>query len=218
VRFEQRSLTGEAEQRAAIVAAQLERMRPATFEHSRRVATLAVQVARHARIPAPMVTDIYWGALVHDIGELNIRRSLLDAPASLSEKDRVRMTEHTIVGARWLGAMPGLAPLVPYARWHHERFDGLGYPDGCAGDRLPLTVALVGVCDAWDAMTESRPYREPMSVEEAALEMRLHSGRQWSRALVNWLLETVGAPAEPEPECVEPGPSVSELDYYGKLL
>jgi HD-GYP domain-containing protein (c-di-GMP phosphodiesterase class II) len=107
---------------------------------------------------------------------------------------------------------------VPYARWHHERFDGLGYPDGCAGDRLPLTVALVGVCDAWDAMTESRPYREPMSIEEAAAEMRLHSGRQWSRALVNWLLETVGAPAEPEPEWVEPGPSVSEFDYYGKLL
>jgi putative nucleotidyltransferase with HDIG domain len=218
VRFEQRSLTSDGEQRAATVAAQLERMRPATFEHSRRVATLAVHVARHARIPAPMVTDIYWGALVHDIGELNVRRSLLETPTSLTERDRVQMTQHTIVGARWLAAMPGLAPLVPYARWHHERFDGLGYPDGCAGDRVPLTVALVGVCDAWDAMTESRPYRAPMSVEEAAAEMRVYAGRQWSRALVNWLLETVGAPAEPEPEWVEPGPSLPDLDYYGKLL
>ena len=193
-------------------------MRPATFEHSRRVALLAVRVARHARLPAQMVGDVYWGALVHDIGELNVRRSIVDKPASLSEAERIQISAHALVGARWLAAMPGLAPLVPYARWHHERFDGLGYPDGCAGDRVPLTVALVGVCDAWDAMTESRPYREPMSVGEAAVEMRLHSGRQWSRALVNWLLETVGAPAEPEPEWVEPGPSVTEFDYYGKLL
>jgi HD-GYP domain-containing protein (c-di-GMP phosphodiesterase class II) len=218
VRFEQRSLSSDAEQRAATVAGQLERMRPATFEHSRRVATLAVRVARHARIPAPLVSDVYWGALVHDIGELNIRRSLLDAPTSLTEKEHAQMSRHTIVGARWLAAMPGLAPLVPYARWHHERFDGLGYPDGCAGDRVPLTVALVGVCDAWDAMTEPRPYREPLSVDAAAAEMRAHAGRQWSRALVDWLLETVGAPAEEAPPHVEPGPSVPDLDYYGKLL
>jgi putative nucleotidyltransferase with HDIG domain len=218
VRFEPRSLTSDAEQRAAIIAAQLERMRPATFEHSRRVAALAVQVARHARIPTPMITDVYWGALVHDIGELNVPRSLIEAPTLLTEKDRARMNAHTIVGARWLAAMPGLGPLVPYARWHHERFDGLGYPDGCAGDRVPLTVALVGVCDAWDAMTESRPYRRPLGLEEAAVEMRRHAGRQWSRALVNWLLETVDAPAEPEPESYEPGASVPDLDYYGKLL
>ena len=83
---------------------------------------------------------------------------------------------------------------------------------------MPLTVALVGVCDAWDAMTESRPYREPLSVEAAASEMRTPRGRQWSRALVNWLLETVDAPAEEPPPYVEAGPSVPDFDYYGKLL
>jgi HD-GYP domain-containing protein (c-di-GMP phosphodiesterase class II) len=185
------ALTSVGEERAAAVAAQLERMRPATFAHSRRVANLAVQVARHARIPMPLVTEVYWGALVHDIGELSVVRSVLEKPGVLSEAEREVMGEHTIVGARWLAAVPGLAPLVPFARWHHERFDGLGYPDGATAQHVPLTVALVGVCDAWDALTEARPYRAALGVEEAAAEMWRHAGRQWSRALVSWLLESV---------------------------
>jgi HD-GYP domain-containing protein (c-di-GMP phosphodiesterase class II) len=182
-----------AEQRAATVAAQLERMRPASFAHSRRVAALAVEVARHAHIPAPLVAEIYWGALVHDIGELSVRRVLFDKQAALDERERVKICEHTIVGARWLAAVPGLAPLAPFARWHHERFDGLGYPDGATAQQVPLTVALVGVCDAWDALTETRPYRDPLPLDQAAEEMLRNAGRQWSRALVNWLLECVDA-------------------------
>ena len=99
------------------------------------------------------------------------------------------ISEHTIVGARWLASVPGLAPLVPFARWHHERFDGLGYPDGASSGQVPLTVALVGVCDAWDALTETRPYRDPLSIDEAATEMRRYAGRQWSRALVTWTID-----------------------------
>jgi HD-GYP domain-containing protein (c-di-GMP phosphodiesterase class II) len=188
---EQTALSRSAAQRAATVAAQLERMRPTTFAHSRRVAALAVRVARHARIPAPLVNEIYWGALVHDIGELNVKRTLLEKPGPLDESERAAVCEHTIVGARWLAAVPGLAPLVPFARWHHERFDGLGYPDGASTQRVPLTVALVGVCDAWDAMTQPRPYRDALSVEQAAMEMWRHAGRQWSRALVAWTIECI---------------------------
>jgi len=180
-----------AEKRAATVAAQLERMRPATFAHSHRVAELAVRVARHARIPAPLVAEIYWGSLVHDIGELSVRRVLFEKPASLDERERATICEHTIVGERWLAAVPGLGPLAPFARWHHERFDGLGYPDGATAQQVPLTVALVGVCDAWDAMTEARPYRQSLGHDAAVAEMRGHAGRQWSRALVTWLLDCV---------------------------
>ena len=186
---QQRALTPVGEQRAATVAAQLERMRPATFAHSRRVAALAVRVARHAHIPAPLVAEIYWGALVHDVGELSVKRAVLDKPGPLDERERAILAEHTIVGARWLGAVPGLVPLLPFARWHHERFDGTGYPDGASADKIPITVALVAVCDAWDALTELRPYRAPMSYEDAAAEMWRHAGRQWSRSLVTWLLE-----------------------------
>ena len=182
-------MSAVGEQRAATVAAQLDRMRPTTFAHSRRVAALAVRVARHARIPSQLVAEIYWGALVHDIGELSVTRAVFDKPAALDDNERLTMWEHTIVGARWLSGVPGLAPLVPFARWHHERFDGLGYPDGATAQQVPLTVALVSVCDAWDALTESRPYREPLSHEAAATEMWAHAGRQWSRALVTWTVD-----------------------------
>jgi putative nucleotidyltransferase with HDIG domain len=185
------ALTSVGEERAATVALQLERMRPDTFAHSQRVATLAAAVAMHARLPQELVTEVYWGALVHDIGEMSVVRSVFEKPGVLTEPERTAMGEHTIVGARWLAGIPGLSPLVPFARWHHERFDGLGYPDGATAQQVPLTVALVGVCDAWDALTEDRPYRAALSVDEAAAEMWRHAGRQWSRALVQWLLECV---------------------------
>jgi putative nucleotidyltransferase with HDIG domain len=127
VRYEQRALPREAEQRAASVVAQLERMRPAAFEHSRRVAALATRVARQAKLPAEAVTLVYWGAMVHDIGELNVRRTVLDKVAPLDDQERAQIYEHTTIGSRWLSSVPGLAPLVPFARWHHERFDGKGY-------------------------------------------------------------------------------------------
>jgi HD-GYP domain-containing protein (c-di-GMP phosphodiesterase class II) len=196
VSYQPETLSREAEQRAATVVAQLERMRPSTFEHSRRVAALATRVAQHAHLSASMVGEIYWGAMVHDIGELNVRRSLLDKPALLDEAERASICEHTTVGARWLSAVAGLGPLVPFARWHHERFDGLGYPDGCGGQNVPLGVALVGVCDTWDALTEERPYRRPLTVADAAFEMRRHAGRQWSRVLVEWTLECIASTEE----------------------
>ena len=199
VSFQPQPLGREAEQRAATVVAQLERMRPATYAHSQRVAELATRVARHARLSAPMVGEIYWGAMLHDIGELNIRRLLLDKPSPLDEAERIAMCDHTIVGARWLAGVPGLAPLVPFARWHHERFDGLGYPDGCGGQDVPLGVALVGVCDAWDALTEARPYRDPLPLDDAIVELRRHGGRQWSRALVEWTIECVTSTDELPP-------------------
>ncbi len=183
------------------MVAQLERMRPATFAHSQRVAALAARVARHARMSAPMVGEIYWGAMLHDIGELNIRRTVLDKPGLLDEAERIAMCDHTNVGARWLAGVPGLAPLVPFARWHHERPDGLGYPDGCGGQEVPLGVAVVSVCDAFDALTEARPYRDPLPLDDAIVELRRHEGRQWSRALVEWTIECVTTTAElPPPE------------------
>jgi polar amino acid transport system substrate-binding protein len=170
--FPTRLLDSDGEVQASLVVAQLERRRPHAFAHSRRVAALAVEVAQLARLPEAEIRQIYWGALVHDIGEID---------------------EHAAIGARWLAGTPGLSSLVPYARWHHERFDGKGYPDRRGGHEVPLTVALVTVCDCWDAMTEPRPYRVTYSIEDAIEEMRRSAGRQWSRVLVGWLLEAVEA-------------------------
>lgn len=194
------SLSPQALEQAVTVVGQLERMRPAAFAHARRVAALSVRVARHARLPESLVSQIYWGALVHDVGELNVPSALLHADDAIDEAERIAICRHTIVGARWLGGVPALAWLAPFARWHHERFDGLGYPDGATASEVPLTVALVGACgacgageawDAWDGLTGPRPHRAALSFDDAAAEMWRHAGRQWSRALVTWTVECV---------------------------
>ena len=115
-------------------------------------------------VPEDLVAQVYWGALVHDVGELNVQPALFHTDATLAERERIEICQHTIVGARWLAGVPELAPLAPFARWHHERFDALGYPDGATAQQVPLTVALVAVCDAWDALTE------PLSVSRAAVD------------------------------------------------
>jgi putative two-component system response regulator len=196
VTFRPTSLSRVAERRVATIASKLERLRPETFAHARRVAALAVCAARRASLPVETVNEVYWGALVHDIGELNIRRRLIETPGSLDDAERAQVCEHTLTGARWLGSVAGLGSLVAYARWHHERFDGRGYPDGIPGQQIPIGVALVSVCDTWDALTESRPYREPLCIADATEEMDRHAGRQWSRSLVDWVLACVDEPRE----------------------
>ncbi len=189
--FSARALDHDGEVQASLVVAQLERRRPDAFAHSRRVASLSVRIAKTARLPDTEIRQLYWGALVHDIGELDVPEPILEHPGPLATIERKTVDLHPAIGSRWLATTPGLATLVPYARWHHERFDGKGYPDGRAAGGVPLTVALVAVCDCWDAMTETRPYRMTMSYDEAVEEMRSGSGRQWSRVLVDWLLQEV---------------------------
>ena len=186
-----RALDRDGEVQASLVVAQLERRRPDAFAHSRRVASLSVRVAQLAKLPETEIRQVYWGSLVHDIGELEVPEPILATPGPLAIIERRAVDEHPSIGSRWLAGTPGLSSLVPYARWHHERFDGRGYPDGRGGHEVPLTVQLVAVCDCWDAMTESRPYRDAYSIEEAIQEMQRNAGRQWSRVLVEWLLEAV---------------------------
>ena len=191
-----KALDSDGEVQASLVVAQLERRRPEAFAHSRRVADLAVRVGRLARVPSDQIRQIYWGALVHDIGELEVPETIFEIPGPLAASQRETVVEHTVVGARWLATTPGLASLVPFARWHHERFDGGGYPDQRGGHEVPLAIALVAICDCWDAITEPRPYRTPCSFDDAIREMEDGAGRQWSRALVNWLLDTVVSQCE----------------------
>ena len=182
-------LSASAEARAANVVGRLERMRPEAFAHARRVAAYAVRVARHAHFPEHLVSQIYWGALVHDVGELNVPPSLLQRHAALDEREQMEITRHTIVGARWLSGVSGLASLVPFARWHHERFDGLGYPDGATAQQVPLTVARVGVCDTLDELVEPRSPQVPLGLGDALAELQDEAGRRFSRALVTWTVE-----------------------------
>jgi HD-GYP domain-containing protein (c-di-GMP phosphodiesterase class II) len=193
--FSARTLDHDGEVQAALVVNQLEKRRPDAFAHSRRVASLSTRVARLAKLPETEVRQIFWGAMVHDIGELDVPEPIFKIPGPLATIERENVDLHATIGSRWLATTPGLASLVPYARWHHERFDGTGYPDRKGGHEVPLSVALVAVCDCWDAITEPRPYRQVRPFDEAVAEMESGAGRQWSRALVQWLIDAVSRPA-----------------------
>ena len=155
--FSARTLDHDGEVQAALVVSQLERRRPHAFAHSRRVAALSVRVAQLAQLPEAEVRQIFWGGLVHDIGELDVPEPIFEIPGPLATIERTTSTctrRSAPAGSR---RRPACRRSSRTPRWHHERFDGTGYPDRKGGHEVPLTVALVAVCDCWDAMTRAAP-------------------------------------------------------------
>jgi HD-GYP domain-containing protein (c-di-GMP phosphodiesterase class II) len=124
------------------------------------------------------------GAL-HDIGKLAIPDAILSKPGPLTEAEWEFVRRHTVIGERILRAAPALAAVGPLVRASHEHFDGAGYPDGAAGEEIPLASRIVAVCDAYDAMTSPRPYRTAMSPEGALAELRACAGSQFDPMVVD---------------------------------
>ncbi|MEX2446303.1 MAG: HD domain-containing phosphohydrolase, partial [Dehalococcoidia bacterium] len=131
----------------AFVAA-LDRKDRVTREHVVRVAELSVRVAEHAGVPAARLRTIGLAALMHDIGKLLVPSAILTKPGALSDEEFAAIKTHAARGAAMLERSPQLAAAAPLVRWHHERHDGRGYPDGLAGDAIPFDVAIISVCDA----------------------------------------------------------------------
>jgi HD-GYP domain-containing protein (c-di-GMP phosphodiesterase class II) len=189
---------------------ELWRRDPMTTTHVVRVGELAVRVADRAGLSRDRVYAAGLGALLHDIGKFAIPHEILSKPGRLTDAEWYQVREHALKGAELIAAYPELAPAVPIVRGHHERADGCGYPDGLEGDEIPPEVGLVSVCDAWDALTTARPYREAFSREGAAAALRQHAGRQWDAALVELVLAELADRADlthpkPGPEgCGDP--------------
>ena len=114
--------------------------------------------------------EVVRAAELHDVGKMAIPDEILHKPGPLTEDEWSFVRQHTIIGERILSAAPALLPVAKLVRASHEHWDGSGYPDGLAGEAIPLGARIVAVCDAFDAMTTSRPYRDAMSVEEALAE------------------------------------------------
>jgi len=110
-------------------------------------------------------------------------------PLTLGET--LEMRQHVTIGAEIARRLRSASTLIPVIKHHHERFDGTGYPDGLAGDAIPLVARVVSVCDAFDAMTSGRPYREPMPLEVAIAELRRGAGSQWDPSLVELFVTRV---------------------------
>jgi HD-GYP domain-containing protein (c-di-GMP phosphodiesterase class II) len=169
---------------------------PATAAHGRAVAYWCSLIAGQLRLDRDEHNWIVHSAQLHDVGKLCVPRDLLRAPRALRPAERALVAQHVIEGERLL-ADYGLLVYRDAVRNHHERFDGRGYPDGLRADRIPLVARIVAVADAYDAMTGQRPYRFPMTPDQALLEIERSRGTQFDPAVVEVMLAVVGSAIRP---------------------
>jgi diguanylate cyclase (GGDEF)-like protein len=171
---------------------------PELHHHLHGVAALAAAVGRRMSLTAEQLDEVTRAAELHDVGKIAIPDEILHKPASLDEDEWDLMRQHTIIGDRILGAAPAMRPVAEIVRASHERWDGGGYPDGLAGERIPLGARIVGVCDAFHAMTTSRPYQRTLSRDEALAELHRCAGTQFDPAVVEaFCALALDPPAEP---------------------
>ncbi len=153
--------------------------RDQTHGHGARVATLAEAVAQRLGWGSERIATLRVGAHLHDIGKLAVRRAVLRKPGLLSYEEVAEIRTHPRVGASLVQPLRGAWVALPYILFHHERWDGLGYPAGLRGSWIPLEARLLAVADAFDAMTSPRPYSAALSTEAALAEIGRCAGTQF---------------------------------------
>ena len=176
---------------AEALSAALESKDSYTAEHSRAVAENSVTVGALLGLEGEDLRMLRYAATLHDVGKIGIRREVLHKPGPLDAAERAEVAQHTLIGERILEPIDFLEPIRPIVRHAHERWDGLGYPDGLAGDDIPLGARIVFACDAYDAMTTDRPYRAGMPEAEARRELQTGAGNQFDPKVVEALLQVV---------------------------
>jgi diguanylate cyclase (GGDEF)-like protein len=162
----------------------LRERQPELHDHLNQVADLARATGRGLGLMREALDEIARAAELHDIGKMAVPDAILDKPGPLDPVEWSFMRRHPLIGERILLAAPALRPVARLVRSSHERWDGGGYPDGLTGDEIPLGARVVAVCDAFDAMTAERPYREPVSEDDAVAELRRCAGTQFDPMVV----------------------------------
>jgi putative nucleotidyltransferase with HDIG domain len=158
---------------------------PYTAGHSQRVRRVALAVGRAMGLPVDRLGALGTAALFHDIGKIGMPDSILTKTDILTRDEQAVMREHVTRGADIVAKFPQFQRAIPAIRHHHERWDGVGYPDGLAGEDIPLEAAIIGLADAWDAMTTDRPYAPSQTLNEAMMQIRAGRGKQFSPAVVD---------------------------------
>ena len=167
-----------------------------TGTHSREVLDLTLAVADDLGLEAGDRRKAEFAALLHDVGKVRIPKEIINKPEPLTDEERAIMNMHTIEGEHMLEKVGGLLGDVGHiVRSCHERWDGAGYPDGLAGDDIPLVARIVACCDAYNAMTTDRPYRKALSVETALEELDANAGTQFDPVVVTSLARVLATPA-----------------------
>ncbi len=180
---------------AATLADAVDRRMDVSHEHSRAVADLAAQIAERLGWGAAEIGRIRLAAILHDVGKVAIPDRILRKPARLTEDEYEQVKAHSSIGADMVARIPNMEPMVPWIRHSHEHVDGSGYPDGLAGDPIPLGSRILLVADAFDAMTSDRSYRPALPTEVAVAELRRHAGTQFDAGCVEALVAVLAVAA-----------------------
>lgn len=176
-------------QTMAALAHTIDAKDPDTNGHSRRVAGYTKQIAQSLGWSEQDSENAYFVALLHDIGKIGIPDAVLKKQNRLTDKEYELMKKHPAIGADILKDIKMLDGLSNGTLYHHERFDGSGYPSGLKGDEIPLIARIISVADTYDAMTRTRCYRKGMGQETALAELKKQSGRQFDPKIVNQFLK-----------------------------
>ena len=162
-----------------------------TNGHSTRVAEYSGEIARRAGFSEDFQKEIYMIALLHDVGKIGVSDAIIKKPDKLTDEEYAAIKTHSIKGENILKNISEFPKLQIGARWHHERYDGRGYPDGIAGEDIPLEARIIAVADAYDAMTSKRSYRADMPQEMVRSEIENGRGTQLDAAFAEIMLDMI---------------------------
>ena len=175
----------------AVLANAVEAKDPMTEHHCQRLAFLATQLTTRLGTDHATAEMVAYGALLHDVGKIGVPEAILTKPGALDEREWEIMRQHPEIGERICAPLGGAAGFLPIIRHHHEHWDGKGYPDRLAGDRIPLGARIVALADAFDAMTHDRAYRKARSIPDALQEIRSAAGTQFDPELATLFVDTI---------------------------
>jgi putative nucleotidyltransferase with HDIG domain len=179
------------------LAAAVDAKDPYTRGHAERVAALSVEIGRELGLAPDALQALQYGGILHDIGKIGIPDAILAKRGTLSSDEMKLVRDHPRIGAEIVAGVEFLAAAVPAIRSHHERWDGTGYPDGLAGEGIPLVARIVNIADTWDACTSRRPYQEPIPSDVVVAILEGLEGAQTDPAVHAALLRVLRRTAGP---------------------
>lgn len=170
------------------LAETIEKRDPYTAGHTKRVSDYSVAIGRALGVSDEKMKHIELAAILHDVGKIGVRDSVLLKPGKLTDEEFAQIKLHPVYGEEIINHIKAFKGIIPGVRHHHERYDGRGYPDGIKGQDIDITARIIAIADTFDAMTTDRPYRKGLSFEAAFEELKRCSGTQFDPELVNAFL------------------------------